>query len=158
MPSPRKINQKEIRMEKTGVLDVSPERISRLEGWRKLAREDEDPPLESATDFLAEKELGDDDRIKVTGTLGALDDGTAVCFITDAVLAPAAVKAATAAKKTKKAKKATAKASRKPASGAKKGGAKKGGAKKSAGKKGAGNKAAGKKGGAKPSSGKPRRK
>jgi hypothetical protein len=58
--------------------------VSRLANWRRLARQGEPSPLGAATDFLANKGLDDGDPIMVTGTLGTLDDGTLVCFITDA--------------------------------------------------------------------------
>jgi hypothetical protein len=133
-------------MNKTGVLDVDNSRVSRLQGWRKLAREGEDAPLQAATDFLLDgKMLDDGDTITVTGTLGALDDGTAVCFITDAmeVVALTSAKSASAAKKAAKkatkggrrsgAKRTTKKAAKKTA---KKGGARKGAARRTSKRRG----------------------
>ncbi len=70
-------------MQRTGILKVS-NGVSQLKNWRRLAREGEEFPLETATDFLAERGFDDEDPISVTGTLGSLDDGTAVCFITEA--------------------------------------------------------------------------
>jgi len=58
--------------------------VSRLTNWRRLARSGADDPLGAATDFLAERGFDDGDKIEVTGTLGELDDGTPVCFITSA--------------------------------------------------------------------------
>lgn len=147
-------------MQKTGRLRVT-SNVSRLEEWRRLARDGEDSPLGAATDFLAEKGLDEGDTIRVTGSLGSLDDGTAVCFITDAVLAPAAAKAGKASGKSARtnkkritegaaagggragAKRATKKTAAKK-NGAKDSGAKKSGAgkKSSAKKKSAVNRAA----------------
>ncbi len=73
-------------MQKTGLLRVS-SGVSRLNGWRALARADDESPLGAATDFLADRGFDDGDSIRVTGTLGTLDDGTLVCFITKAVQA-----------------------------------------------------------------------
>jgi hypothetical protein len=129
-------------MEKTGVLRVSNDRVSRLENFRKLARANEVPPLQSATDFLAERGLDDGDNTKVTGSLGNLDDGTAVCFITAAVRVQALAGAFESAAKKRGARKAVAKKGGTKKKAAKKGGAKKGGAKKAAGKKAAGKKGA----------------
>jgi hypothetical protein len=113
-------NRKETLMNKTGVLRVDQSnRVSRLENWRKLALEGEDAPLQAATDFLADaKGLDDGDTITVTGTLGSLDDGTPVCFITDAVKVSALVEAGSLTF-------ALGESSRKSKGGAKKGGAKK---------------------------------
>jgi hypothetical protein len=74
-------------MTKAGILRVN-DGISQLEGWRVLARDGEEDPRGAATDFLAEMGFDDGDRIKVTGDLGSLPDGTPVCFITNAEPAP----------------------------------------------------------------------
>jgi len=73
-------------VKRTGTLRVVAG-ISRLEGWRRLARQGEDDPLGAATDFLAERGFDDGDFIQVTGELGTLNDGTPVCFISEAVSA-----------------------------------------------------------------------
>jgi len=76
------------------MLTVS-EQVSRLDGTRLAIASAEDP-FGEATDFLANRGLGDRDFISVTGTEGNI--GTApVIFITDAVLASPAVADAPAA-------------------------------------------------------------
>lgn len=126
-------------MEKTGILKVF-SHISRLENWRRLAREGADSPLGAATDFLANKGLDDGNSIKVMGTLGSLNDGTAVCFITDAILVSAGLKKAVAKTSGKAARATKKRRAKKAADGSRRADAKrtterksvqKGGAKKS---------------------------
>jgi hypothetical protein len=72
-------------MVKTGTLEVKLGE-SKLNGT-PLAREGAADPLAAATNFLANRGLGDDDRVKVTGSAGSL--GTLeVFFITDVESAP----------------------------------------------------------------------
>jgi hypothetical protein len=81
-------------MEQTGTLSVNSGE-TRLDGTL-LAIENDDDPLGAATDFLANRDLGDGDRATVTGDEGSL--GTEdVIFMTDAE--PAAEAASKSAEK-----------------------------------------------------------
>jgi hypothetical protein len=128
-------------MHKIGTLEVELGE-SKLDGT-PLARQGAGDPLAAATNFLAGRGFGDDDRVKVTGNDGMV--GTlSVFFITDVEAAPLPFAVAAEEVERRIIKRGAAAKKAAPAgakrSGAKAGVAKKSGARKSAAKKASGTK------------------